>query len=330
MPRKTSTHLQQRSLDSWFFAAPARPEDVARTRRPRLELDDLQFPANDRPAAGAGGCRYEVRVVPLSTVKKVEELIQMVNGDAQTMHRLWTHFGEFQQINAGYAKEVALFLFVVDIHLQGLKASTCCTYISLLLEAASRAAQPMKGPLVNDLGKAFRLIACDDDVEHAVDIAEDDAWALLDRIPSTQQDLRRTLYMLLVFGFRAADGKHIKCHDVQLGSNSGITIYFRVTKNHRSAKERYSITITPRKLIPELTSIFTGVGPIPIYDCAIFNRSIKVYADITTYSLRRCFIQNVVRAHTRTGNFVCEVAKLTGHLELANLRSYVGRFQASL
>ena len=318
--------LVQRRLTGWLLDLPEpnadveRPHDVERPpRRRRLELDELQLPPGS--AGSAGGCSYEVRVFPAATIAKAEELISNVNGDAVTMHRLWRHLQESVTANPGYSMEISLVLFIIDIHVQSIRASSALTYTYLLLEASRRAEKAISGPLVNDLVKALKLLSAEDDTRHAPDIQDGEAWDLLLRLP--EGNLRLTFFFLLVFGMRAADAVRIFCGDVLLDADGRLTIYFRITKNHRNPKERYAVTMRPRALIPELTLVLRAYKSdrIPILDCGQFNARISEYRAITTYSLRRCFIHTVIANHTIDGltDWV-SAARLTGHHDLAVLR----------
>jgi integrase len=265
-------------------------------------------------------------------VAEAEKLIASVNQDAVTMHRLWRDLHESIALNPGYTMEVSLVIFIIDIHIQSIKASSALTYTYLILEASRRAGTPISGPLVGDLVKALKLLASEDETRHAPDITEDEAWALLLSLP--EGELRLTFFFLLVFGMRAADAIRIFCGDILLESDGHVTIYFRITKNHRNAKERYAVRIRPRLLIPELSRVFSAPtgSRIPILDCGKFNEQISAHKLITTYSLRRCFIHTAITSHTVAGItdwIAC--ARLTGHHDLAVLRSsYAPRFKGTL
>ena len=322
--------LVQSRLTGWLLDLPEPEVDVGRPpRRRRLELDDLQLPIGSSGASG--GCSYEVRVFPAATIAKAEELISDVNGDAVTMHRLWKHLHESIAVNPGYSMEISLVLFIIDIHTQSIKASSALTYTYLLLEASRRAEKPISGPLVTDLVKALKLLSAEDDTRHAPDIQEGEAWDLLLSLP--EGSLRLTFFFLLAFGMRAADAVRIFCGDVQLEADGRMTIYFRITKNHRNPKERYAVKIRPRVLIPELSHVLRAhkADRIPILDCGQFNARISEHKAITTYSLRRCFIHAVITNHTVDGltDWV-SAAKLTAHHDLAVLRGYVPNFKTTL
>ena len=92
----------------------------------RLELTNLCLPPRG-PASLVGRPRgttkYAVRRVPDSTIDATLEAIRQVNGDGDTMARLWEHWEIFRSLNRGVADsdDALLFLFIVDIWQQGIK-----------------------------------------------------------------------------------------------------------------------------------------------------------------------------------------------------------------
>ena len=110
----------------------------------RLELTNLCLPPRG-PASLVGRPRgttkYAVRRVPDSTIDATLEAIRQVNGDGDTIARLWELWEIFRSLNRGVADscDALLFLFIVDIWQQGIKTSSCRSYLRLILEASSRA-----------------------------------------------------------------------------------------------------------------------------------------------------------------------------------------------
>ena len=103
--------------------------------------------------------------------------------------------------------------------------------------------------------------------------------------------------------------------------------------------EAYTIRVKPPEgcLIPELADVLGKANAnVDVLDCDAFNREVKKingYVEgMTTYSLRRAFIHQVIRQHT-VGEVTAwlAVARLTGHHQLEVLRtSYAPAFADTL
>ena len=124
MPRKCV--LAQRTLES-FLKAPPAPSATPVTKR-GLELSELALPTKrqttETRGRPAGSTTYIVRCVPFSTWTRVQELLEMVNGDASTMERLWKEFNDFCGMNPMQRRDLQYFVFLIDILEQGDRKST--------------------------------------------------------------------------------------------------------------------------------------------------------------------------------------------------------------
>ncbi len=92
--------------------------------------------------------------------------------------------------------------------------------------------------------------------------------------------------------------------------------------------------MSPQNILSDLLEVLRRSGDV--LDCDAFNREVKKingYVEgMTTYSLRRAFIHQVIRQHT-VGEVTAwlAVARLTGHHQLEVLRtSYALAFADTL
>lgn len=334
----------QRLLTDYFDRAPAANEP--QTPAKRLRLTDLCLPMQCVRARREG--KFVVRVVPLETVSLCEELLMRVNTDGATMTRLYDQFKEFRVLNGlndEGSKARSLWLFIIDCFVQGLKASSCKTYCSLLLEAHRRSGAPFSGPLVGDLVKALALLHCEEETEHAPDIPLETAWTILRTLGKEFSKARLTIFLLLALGCRCADAENLVCEDIRINNDGSISISYGITKNHRCKLKSYSIRIRPRELIPELSAIVSAPvnTPIPHLSATELNRVLAAEVPkmnlgnlegLTSYSFRRAFIQDIVGRHkSEDGSLVdwLGVARFTGHNNLDVLRvAYTQRFENTL
>ena len=336
----------QRLLTEWFA-----PTQVA--KRPRFELDGLLLVPPLVPCVRREG-KFIVRRIPAATIELTKSMLDGVNGDAQTMRRLHEQFGEFSVLNGlpmGTPNEraIVLWLFICDMVVQELKASSCRTYMALVLEGHARAGTPIVSPLVGDLGKALALLHAEEETEHAPDLPPEVLWAIMEASPET---LKLALWLVLALGCRCADVEHLKCGDVALEPDGTVVISFAITKNHRSKASSYSVRLKP-KLIPELGQILRAKAdkPLPHLSSDQVNRGIlSVLAAHphllapsdpqgtalpipTSYSFRRCFMQFIIGKFTDDEGMVNWVSAIrcTGHINLNTLRvSYTKKFSNTL
>ena len=191
------------------------------------------------------------------------------------------------------------------------------------------------------MGDAFRildLISADEDTDHAVDVSEEEAWAIIGRLRGSVKVLA---YLMLVIGTRCKDQEHIQIQDLLFRPDGSMIVYFRWTKNHRDSKKRYSIIVRPKIFIRELLDAVTAAPR----ESRLFRQGIEVTElnsalseatdgkpGVTSYSLRRRFIHNCIAGATvgETTKWL-DVAALTGHYDLEVLRnSYAEKFTNTL
>jgi hypothetical protein len=254
-------------------------------------------------------------------------LIQSVNEDASTMRRLVAHYEEFKAMNHIQRPDIALFAFIVDIGLQGLKPSTCKSYVKLVLEGKSREGSRIVGPLVSDIFKVLNLMEAEGDSAHAIDVEMPVLESILWALPPGR--LRLTFFLLLYVGCRAADGVRLSSGAFRVDTDGNLLVHFRITKNRRRKAEAFTVRVRPPRMIPELIELIRAEdhAPCPTLPCDLFNQQIKTAAGyvegMTSYTLRRAFIQQVIKEKT-VGDTTAwlEVARLTGHHSLEILRTH--------
>jgi len=313
----------------------------ARIEHVEEHLDEFAFvrPVQKTETRGRppGSTKYVVRVMPPAVVEKALALLSNANEDAATIRRLVQDFRSFQEMNRIERDDVALFFFLYDIGDQGLKASTLKSYAKLILEGTNREGKPIKGPVVKDTFKILNIMEAEDDVEHAPDFTD----AELEEIFRSLSEglLRLTFWTLRLCGCRAADGERLNGTSFRIIPPEGaeaakLKIFFRVTKNRRRKSESFSITTTPTCWIKEFSLFFEKECLTKLMGCDSFNRQLREHMKeknilqdergkrISTYSLRRNFIQRMIKRHT-VGDTTewLEVAKLTGHHGAETLRS---------
>ena len=314
-------------------------------KRPSLSLSDLCLPLSCVRPRREG--KMQVRVLPERTIRMVESMLERVNSDGATMTRLYAQFDEFVTLNGLPAVEAvdrakSLWLFIIDGFEQGLKASSCRTYCSLLIEAHRRAGKMMHVPLIGDLQKALALLHCEEETNHAPDIPLDTCWKILH---ASTPVVRLTIWLLLAVGCRCADAENLKCGDLRLNPDASVSISYSITKNHRSKLHQYAIRIRPRELIPELAAIVRAPesAPMPYLSAADLNKaleleipkmSLELSVTPTSYSFRRAFIQDIVARHRSEDGSIVDwlgAARFTGHNNTDVLRvAYTQKFENTL
>ena len=314
----------------------ARPERATpftpQVRQRDWGLNELRLPKRAEEHQGRGRT-FVVREVPGRVLDLADALLLGVNPDAKSMCSLMATFAEFQKKNPKIlGTDCQLMLFIIDIVVQGLKASSALTYLRTIVSGLRRAGSAVDSPLIGDTAKICQLILAGEETEHAVDVSEDDAWRLVDALDHND---KVTGFFMLTAGIRCADLVWLLAGDVRF---LRMQIYFRRTKNHRTTGQRFSITVQPRKVYAELISwlqakelggrLFASGS-----DVAKFNAALKDAAEktglpegITSYTLRRRFIHSVIENHTE-GDKVewLEVVKATGHYNLEVVRNSYGR-----
>ena len=340
-----------------FFASPRTvldPEslDESKAKRTRLEdhLDIFCLPPKERSSdprgRPAGSTSYTIRRIPEPPPQRVTwrghggfwyrmpATAPLVQESLRGPDRLVADFDDFRKMNPDlFRVDVAVVAFIIDLTEQGLKWSTCRSYLKLLLEGNARRGTRITGPLIGDLFKIANLLDAESEASHAPDVPRQDLEDLLASLPPGR--LRLTFFILFFTGARAADAERLGGWNLRINPEGTVNIYFAITKNHRRKAESYSITIRPSIFIPELGQLQRG--EMKTLNCDDFNRGIKELAaergfSMTSYTLRRSFVQNCIN-DCRHGDFVqwMEVAKLTGHFDVASIKSYVSnKFDRSL
>ena len=311
---------------------------IANDRPSGWELTELRLPKSTgdrRPCAR----KFVVRTVPRRTVELADALLLQVNSDARAMASLFDVFAEFRVKNPLITEiDAALMLFIIDIIVQGIKASSAQTYLRSLVAAFQRKGTPIQSPLVSDTAAICQLIMAGEETEHAIDIDLEDAWTILENV---SVEWRPVAFLMLSAGIRCADLNWILVGDLRFTGDKKMHVYFRRTKNHRTTRQRFSIAVEVRMVFPELIALVNRKEGFPLFERRVeasdFNRELQRAArvagherarELTSYSLRRCFIQTAIAEKT-TGDIVAwmEVVQLTGHLNLETLRtSYAPKF----
>lgn len=321
------------------------PFDAGGCKRQRDEwlLTEMKLPQTSLPSGLGRGRTFEVRKVSGKLLELADTLLMAVNSDAKASTSIYETFKTFEKMNPKMPRDICLLLFLLDIVSQGIKASSAITYGRQILGAINRTGEVFKSPLIGDAFRILDLISADEDTEHAVDISEESAWWIVDRLSGS---VRLLAYLMLTIGIRCKDQEHVRCGDLKFHTTNAVrkmTLYFRWTKNHRSSKERYSVTVQPKVFLPEMLDALL-LGPqqrlFPRFiDVAELNAALKQIASdrpelvgVTSYSLRRRFIHDVISSKTE-GDVTrwIEVAALTGHYDLEVLRnSYAPKFANTL
>lgn len=278
---------------------------------------------------------FVVREVPQRTIELANAMLLAVNTDAASMTSIVKTFEEFRIKNPKIdAIDKCLLLFILDAVVQGLAASSGMTYMRTIVSAFSRAGTPIVSPLVGDLAKILEMIQSGEECDHAVDIDCEGAQRIIDSLQGVDKVVG---FLMVSAGPRVADMKHMLKTDLAFEQPNIMKVYFRFTKNHRSRGDRYTVVVRPRFFPTELVAHLKGTGPIleEAYNVADFNKKLAEASallglpeGITSYSLRRRFIHDVIERNT-TGDDIkwVEVVKATGHHTLEVLRnSYAKKF----
>jgi len=315
-------------------------EDFARHDNPRLVLGRDKLPsitAHQR----TGPRRFEVRQVPWTTIKTTMFLLDAVNpagADQRSIYRLYENFAQCNSDEAGtfYDSDEMLLLFIMDIIIQGIKASSAQTYMSSILKMAERSGRKIKGPLVKDLRKILNMLRLDDEVDHAMDIDEPQAAEVLKNLRGEAQAM---CAILIITGARVADvlqleGVHVKW------TAEYVTVHFRSTKNRKSPDKVFTanykldcidLEACAESLTAVLKSSQTPKSKMFHLSVEEFNAEVKRVwrhgsSYPTSYSFRRLAIQRFVKQAMvqEDGIWVVKWARalaLTGHLRLETLRT---------
>jgi len=210
-----------------------------------------------------------------------------------------------------------------------------------IIRLAKRRGDPIKGPLVHDIRKMLRMLQLDDEVDHAVDITDEDAKKIFSLL---KDEAKAMAWFLVTTGARIADLLHLEVSSI-IWKDKYITIHFKCTKNrknpHKVFTANYMFHLDP--CVDELMVRMHAAKAIPkgkLFSMTAddFNKQVREvwHKDWspeewgeripTSYSFRRLAIQRFVRQSLteENGRWVVKWAKamsLTGHLRLETLRT---------
>jgi len=317
-------------------------EDFSRRDNPRLVLGRDKLPsitAHQR----SGPRRFEVRQVPWNTIKTTMFLLDAVNpagANQRSIYRLYENFVNCNSDEAGpfYETDEMLLLFILDIIIQGIKASSAQTYMSSILKIAERSGKKIRGPLVKDLRKILNMLRLDDEVDHALDIEEVQAAEVLRNLRGEAQAM---CAMMIITGARVSDLLNLEAKDIKWASDF-VTIHFKCTKNRKNPNKVFTANyklncINLDCCADALAASHKGarMQKEKVFHMTVddFNACIKRVwkcewgeKHATSYSFRRLAIQRFVMQSIveEDGVWVIKWARamaLTGHLRLETLRT---------
>ena len=317
-------------------------EDFAHHDDPRFILGRDKLPSITSHQR-TGTRRFEIRRAPWSTIKTALFLIDAVNpsgADQRSIYRQYENFSQCNSDDAGafYDSDEMLCLFIIDIIVQGIKASSAETYMSSILRIAHRKGKSIKGPLVKDLRKILHMLRLDDEVDHAIDITEEQAATLLSLMSGEAMAI---CAMMLITGARVADLLNLEAKDIKWASDF-VTVHFKCTKNRKNPNKVFTANyklncINLDCCADALAASHKGarMQKEKVFHMTVddFNACIKRVwkcewgeKHATSYSFRRLAIQRFVRQSIveEDGVWVIKWARamaLTGHLRLETLRT---------
>jgi len=335
-PEPSTTPIQR-----FQSAMPRLLQDFALNADPRLKLKIDRLPSISSHKT-EGPRRFAVRKVPWETIKTAYYLIDAVNPSAADRRSIFKQYQRFVDLNsdeagAFYDDDEMLMLFTIDIMIQGIKASSAETYFCSVLSMADRRGEKIKGPLVKDTRKMLHMLRLDDEVDHAVDITEDIACAILRCL---ENEARAMCFFLIVTGARVADVLHLSPSMVTWHKDN-VTVQFKCTKNRKNPNKVFTATypyaVQPDICVAELERCMKAAkaqarGKLFSMEASDFNACVRTvwkaeWGDkvATSYSFRRLAIQRFVRQSMsqEDGKWVIKWARamaLTGHLRLETLR----------
>jgi len=340
----TSTPLQR-----FISAMPRLLEDFGFNQQDLFKLKRDALPSISAHKK-TGTRRFEVRKIPWLTIKTCYYLIDAVNPSAADDRSIYDQFVQFRDKHVDdvgvclYSDDEMLLLFCVDIMIQGIKASSAETYMAAIVRMSQRRGHRIKGPLVKDLRKIFKMLRLDDEVDHAVDISEEMSMLVLQGLSA---EAAAMCLMLIITGARVSDLLNLDAANVMWGAEY-VTIHFKCTKNRRNPSKvftaNYPYAINMEIGGPTLVALMEKArcdGPkTKLFSLSVdaFNAAVRSAWKTewsppewqgsvpTSYSFRRMAIQRFVRqAMTQeNGKWVVKWAKamaMTGHLRLETLRT---------
>lgn len=292
-----------------------------------------------------------------STLRHAETLLQESRPSSSQHLSLYRAFQRWRERsplvwNAPLGQLAAVFgTYLLDV---GLRANTCASYTRTILKFLHREAlvMPPQWNVAEDLLRALDLKAAAEPPEHAPDISEERAAAIIDAIE--QQDVAFAVWAMCMSGARAADLMRLGSGQFRVSADGkAIAVDFFVTKNVRSPHERYSIClqsedreatrhavsfptwipfkeswrpflyqdrpfIRPEMNKPDLSPPYLANRINYVLD----HLTIEPKVEETSYSFRRLFINRVIDRFTEDGvTMWCKVIEITGHKRKENVKA---------
>lgn len=268
-----------------------------------------------------------------ATLKKAEEIMRVGKPSSSQHLSLFRAFDRWRSNNpmvrhapAGQMLAILGAYFVEA----GLKCSTSASYIRILMTFLRRevSALPPQWHVADDILKGLDVMAAKESVEHAPDITEERAAALIAVIRCP--DVAFTLWAMAMVGGRVADLLRLSWGQFKVSENGRrVAVEFRVTKSSREPNEKYSLCVQASDVEHSRHAVSFDSW-IPFQECwrpflsaaqpftADVNRVLRVLHEVgdgeTTYSFRRLFINRVIDRFTEDGvTMWCKVIEITGH-----------------
>ena len=330
-PKTTPIERFRRIIPNALTGFGLAPSDRA-GNAPRLELNASFLPKITEKRAGER--TFIVREVPHETIRTAMYLVDAVNPSGPDALSILKIFEEFRAKNPTVKNEdEVLLLFGVDLMIQRIKASSVGTYVSSIQRMRKRQDNPIRGPLVKDLKKIIAMLQCDDEVDHAVDITEEEAHSFLYAMNGQAQ---MAAFFLIVAGVRLADAARLtRAQLLWEADPARLSIHYRYTKNRRQVSKQYTATFPlPMRIqdVPALQALNAVAQDKPFLTIGTdsFNAACRALAHlkegVTSYSFRRLAIQRFIAQCTEgTGtkkitNWTRAMA-LSGHVKLETLRT---------
>jgi len=192
--------------------------------------------------------QWVVRPVSFVLLQLANELLKMAHPNYMHDSAVTREFDSFCKLNHGFGPvDLLLFMFATDMLLQGLKASTVDTYVSGVLRCKEHARHKISGPYVKDIQKILEEIQCHEEVQHAKDIDMSMALRMLHLLDGPAQ---LVCFLMITCGARVSDLLDMTRSQFVFLESREVRISFRLTKNHRSRGNMYSIVVSVPQMFP--------------------------------------------------------------------------------
>ena len=306
--------------------APKRPRDDAPAAVPSTGLDRLNL-TNGIPSEAMPLERQRkwghARVTE-ATMQQTHALMLKGRPSASATLSLMRAYTRWRRAN-GYDLETpgrSLAIFGGYLVEATLKYTTCASYVRTVLSIVQKESQGRTGcewHVVGDVLKGIDLFAAAEVPDHALDIDEERAQWIIDRIESA--DVQFTVWAMCTIGGRVSDLNNFGGGQMFLRRTTSppmFSVDFRVTKVGRTQCEKYSVTLPVWLPWKERWNEFlTSSRPFPA-DTDRFNKILhKAGFAETSYSFRRLFINRIIDRFTEKGMTEwCQVIELTGHQQV--------------